>query len=183
MRGDQNRASAPEPPLRGILAGFRAALRAEIDASQRNAANDAVSLCNGRRVAQLGGTYQYVFEPENLLVRPGATPGDLLLPGEPPVEVIVVSIEGLAVTLSVSVDLGPFVPQASLRTDLTFLMRKLIQRIEESADSENPVGDPARSTSFVETGPPGRRRSGSPRRTAPAMTNSAQPQPSTAQSP
>ena len=55
-----------EVPLGGILAKFRTALRAEIGAARRHESGSAIPLANGRRIAQLGSRYQYVFDIENV---------------------------------------------------------------------------------------------------------------------
>ena len=128
-------------PLSGILAEFRTALHEEIAASRRQAANNAVPLVNGRRIAQVGSAYQYVFDVENALNLPGDAPGDLYVPGRSPLEVTVISVDGMAITLSVPVDLGTFVATARLQSNLAHLMRRLIERIESLADTPNPVGD------------------------------------------
>ena len=54
-----------EVPLPGVLAEFRSALRDEIEAARRHEASAAVPLINGRRIAQIGGSYQYAFEVES----------------------------------------------------------------------------------------------------------------------
>jgi len=134
-------AEREEVGLSGVRAEFRIALRQEIDAARRSASGNAVGLVNGRRIAQIGGGYQYVFTIENALNLPGDMPGELRLPDRAPVDVTVISLEGLTVTLSVPDDLGAFVPAARLVTDLTFLMRKLIERIETLGDGPNPAGE------------------------------------------
>jgi len=60
--------------LSGMLAEFRTALRQEIEATRRHEASSAVPLINGRRIAQIGGGYQYVFDAENLLDLPACSP-------------------------------------------------------------------------------------------------------------
>lgn len=124
-----------------ILSEFRIALLQEIDAIKRSASSSAVPLVNGRRVAQLGKCHQYAFEIENALNLPGDTPGDLHVPGYRPIEVVIVSVIGMTVTLSIPENLGKFVPSARLESNLAFLMRKLINRIETKARISNPVGD------------------------------------------
>jgi len=128
-------------PLTGILAEFRTALIDEIDAARRHESSSAVPLVNGRRIAQIGGNFQYTFEIENLLNLPGDTPADLNVPGFSRQEVSVVAISGMVITISVPTDLGAVVPTAQLQTNLTYLMRKLIERIETAADRPNVVGD------------------------------------------
>lgn len=98
-------------------------------------------LINGRRIAQVGSGFQYFFDVESALTAPGDAPGDLIVAGQSPVEVSIVSVDGLAVILSVPKDLGEFVPTARLHSNLTQLMRKLIVRIENIADNPNPAGE------------------------------------------
>jgi hypothetical protein len=116
-------------------------LQEEIDAARRNESNSAIPLINGRRIAQIAGRYQYVFAAENLLSLPGDTPGDLHVPGQPPQDVTVISVDGTTITLSVSHDIGAVVPNASLHSNLAYLMRRLIERIEALAEKENCVGN------------------------------------------
>lgn len=127
--------------LEGILSEFRIALLKEIDAASENSSTSAIPLVNGRLIAQIGGSYQYLFDMENALNLPGDTPGDLYVSDRSPIEVAVISIDGMAITLSVPENLGKFVPVAKLQSNLTFLMRKLIVRIESKANIPNPVGD------------------------------------------
>jgi len=129
-----------EVPLTGVAAEFRTALREEIEAARRSPSSGDVSLISGRRIAQVGGAYQYVFDIENALNRPADMPGDLFVDGRK-FDVTLISVDGLTITLSVPEDLGAFVPSARLRTDLTFLLRRLIERIEAWADRPNPAGD------------------------------------------
>ncbi len=130
-----------EIALTGILAEFRTALLHEINAATSNASSSAVQLINGRKITQVGKSYQYIFDVENALNLPGDTPGDLYVPGRNPIEVVIISIEGMAITLSIPENLGKFVPNARLQSNLAFLMRKLIERIESKANDSNPVGD------------------------------------------
>jgi len=127
--------------LTGRLAEFRIALLQEINAAKRNASKSSVSLINGKRIAQVGGSYQYVFNIENALNLPDDAPGELVVAGRSPLDVTILSIEGMVVTLSIPEDLGAFVPSARLQSDLAFLMRRLIDRIEAKAGTPNPVGD------------------------------------------
>ena len=130
-----------EVPLSGVLAEFRIALREEIAAASHEARASAVALVNGHRLAQVAGGWQYKFQIESPLNMPGDTPGDLQLPNRAPIEVTVISVEALTIVLSVPEDLGAFVPRANLRSDLTFLMRRLIKRIEALDKTPNPTGD------------------------------------------
>ncbi len=141
MRWTPAAAGGEEVPLTGIRAEFRTALLEEIKTASRHASADAVSLIGGRHIARIGSAVQYIFSVENPLNLPSDAPADLHVPGFPTLSATVVSVEGLSVTLSVPQDLGQFVPAARLVSDLTFLMRKLVARIEMLADAPNPVGD------------------------------------------
>ena len=149
MASESQRINHDEVPLTGLLAEFRTALREEIRAAAHSASSDAVQLVNGRRIAQVGAAHQYVFNVDNALNLPADTPGDLHVPGRPPMPITIISVEGLAITLSVPEDLGQFVPSARLVSDLTFLMRRLIARIEALADRANPAGERARGAAPV----------------------------------
>ncbi|MCD4669382.1 MAG: hypothetical protein K8S14_02930, partial [Actinomycetia bacterium] len=135
--------------LDGVLGEFRTALQEEIQAARVFESSSAVELKNGRRIAKVGKNYQYLFEIENALNLPGDTPGDLLVPGNPPINVIIVSIEGLAITISIPEDIRSFVPSARLKSNLTYLMKILIERIEGYADKPNPVGERIRGAQSV----------------------------------
>jgi len=130
-----------EIPLSGVRAEFRTALRAEIEAAKRTAATSVTPLVDGRKTGCLPDAFQYVFSAKSAINVPSDSPGELIIGGLPPAEALVVSVEGADVTLSVSVDLGDRVPQATLRSDLVFLLRRLITRIEQSRRKPNPAGD------------------------------------------
>jgi superfamily I DNA and/or RNA helicase len=122
------------PPL---LDEFRAALQDEIEVAKRNVSNRAIPLSNGHKVGQQGSAFQYAFLIDSVLNTPDGTLGDIVVPGKAPVEATIVSVEGLRIVISVETDLGKFVPSARLQTNLTFLMRKLIERIETNAATDN----------------------------------------------
>ncbi|MGB7061935.1 MAG: AAA domain-containing protein [Candidatus Zixiibacteriota bacterium] len=124
-------------PLPPLLDEFRAALQDEIQVAKRHASNSAIPLSNGHKVGQQAGAHQYAFLIDTILNTPDGAPGDLIVPGKPPIEVTVVSVEGLRIVISVENDLGKFVPTARLQTNLTILMRKLIDRIEDNASANN----------------------------------------------
>lgn len=143
---DRQIAKAPRPqpptvPLSGELAEFRDALLAEVDAAKKASASNAVRLSSGRLLARLASGFQYQFSVETVLDLPGDTPGELKVPNLDPIRVTIISIEGLTITLSVEVDLGPYVPFARLESSLAMLLLKLIERIEAKATVPNPAGD------------------------------------------
>jgi AAA domain len=130
-----------EVPLSGVRAEFRTALRAEIEAAKRAVAPSVIPLEAGRRMGRLAGVVQYVFSTAAAISVPSDSPGELVVEGLPPVDAVVVSVEGLDVTVSVSVDLGDRVPRAVLRRDLVLALRRLIARIEQAGSEPNPAGD------------------------------------------
>jgi superfamily I DNA and/or RNA helicase/uncharacterized protein YukE len=127
------------PDLPPLLNEFRRALQDEIEVAKRNESGNAIPLSNGHKVGEQGSAYQYSFLIDSVLNVPDGAPGDLIVPGKAPMEVTIVSIEGLLIVLSVETNLGKFVPSARLQTNLTILMRKLIQRIEDNATAQNPA--------------------------------------------
>jgi hypothetical protein len=82
-----------------------------------------------------------VFSAPLAVSVPGDTPGELIAEGLRPLRVVVLSVEGLDVTVSVSGDLGERVPVAILRIDPVLPLRCLIARIEEGSGRPNPAGD------------------------------------------
>lgn len=135
-----NRDFREQPPtLPPLLEEFRAALEDEIEVAKRNSSSSAVPLTNGHKVASLGSAHQYAFLIDSVLNMPDGAPGDLVIPGKAPLAATIVSTEGLRIVISVETDLGNFVPTAKLQTNLTILMRKLIERIENNASQQNPA--------------------------------------------
>jgi hypothetical protein len=57
-------------------------------------------------------------------------------------------VSGLTVIVSVPLDLGSFVGRARMQTNLSFLLRTLIRRLEDIGDTPNPAGD--RLVGFIE---------------------------------
>lgn len=138
MSSERNGETPVLPPL---LEEFRTALQDEIEVAKRNSSSSAVPLSNGHKVASLGSAHQYAFLIDSVLNMPDGAPGDLVVPGKAPVAATIVSAEGLRIVVSVESDMGQFVPTAKLQTNLTILMRKLIERIENNADQQNPAAE------------------------------------------
>ncbi|MBN2236323.1 MAG: AAA family ATPase, partial [Bacteroidales bacterium] len=128
---------------------FRKALEEEIKSAKTDAYGQAISLISGRKISQMGKSFQYSFHLENALNLPIDAPGELHIPNRKPVEITIVSVEGLTILLGSREDLGDYVPQARLVSDLTFLLKKLVERIEELADTENNVGDRILKNNYV----------------------------------
>jgi hypothetical protein len=134
-------AAALRPPLSGKLDEFRTALEEEIKAAATAANGAAIPLVNGRSIGNAAGGFQYAFLVANVLNFPADMPGNLVVGDQPPRPVTIISIVGLTVTLHVAENLGAFVPTARLQTDLTFLLRRLIERVESLANNCNHVAD------------------------------------------
>jgi hypothetical protein len=141
MKGPERFSQIEETPLSGVRQEFRTALREEVEAAKRGGTN-TIRLHNGRRIREIGAEHQYLFLAENVLTLPVDTPGILSLPEnglQSPATVV--SIHGLAITISLRENLGPFVPEAHLQWDVTFLLLRLIERIEEFATRTNAGGE------------------------------------------
>ncbi len=122
-----------------LIQEFREALEAEIEAAKQDVSARAVPLVDGRRIGKVGLSFQYVFRVESALQLPDDSPADLRV-GAKTTEAFIVSIEGLRITLSVGEDLGSFIPRASLQTDLTLLLRRLIDRLQDLEGTDNLTG-------------------------------------------
>jgi len=144
-----NRITDTHKPLPPLLDEFRTALQDEIEVAKRNASTSAIPLSNGHKVGQQGSAFQYAFLIDSVLNTPDGAPGDLVIPGRAPMDVTIVSTEGLRLVISVETDLGKFVPSARLQTNLTILMRKLIERIENNSSASNPAASRMLGTSPV----------------------------------
>src|SRR3954454_17356466 len=103
-----------------------------MEAARRAAQSSAVQLVHGERIGKAAGSFQYLFKLENpQQAMPDDLPGDLYIPGRERLDATVISLAGVAVTLSVPIDVGQHVPRASLSSNLTNLLRSLIRRIED----------------------------------------------------
>lgn len=116
---------------------FRTALEEEVGAASRNSSSSAIPLTDGKLIGKAAKSFQYAFKLENLLNTPEDSPGELALPGHSKVAATIVSIKGTRVVISVEENLDDFVPKAWLQTDLSFLMKKLIRRIEDKSGIKN----------------------------------------------
>src|SRR5438105_8527654 len=127
-----------EVELVGVLDEFRTALHREIDAARRVAINSGIQLLDGRLIGRAADAYQYAFTLESVLNLPDDLPGELRIPGRRPVEATIISLEGVSITISVSEPLGDFMARGSLQSDLTMLLRILIETL---STHPNPAGD------------------------------------------
>lgn len=141
QREKQRPEADDEVVLTGHLQGFRSALKEEVEAARRASASGATQLINGKRIGQVGEAFQYSFSVETALQVPEDSPGDLMVAGHAPCEAAVISVQGMTVTLSLRSDFGDYIPRAALRTNMAYLLRKLIERVEGYSEKPNPAGD------------------------------------------
>jgi hypothetical protein len=141
MPGRRERPQDEEVHLTGHLAEFRTALCEEIEAARRVASSAGIQLLNGRLIGQAAESYQYAFTLESALNLPDDLPGELRVRGRRPVEATIISLEGVSITIGVPEPLGEFIPHATLQSDLSMLLRILIERIEQLSERPNPAGD------------------------------------------
>jgi hypothetical protein len=134
---DLNDSTIQKPTL---IEEFCEAIEAEIKAEKKKSSSNAVPLTNGKRIYQSAGQHQYVFLIDSILNMPEGSPAELIAPGCSSMEAIIISVEELRIKLSVVNDLGDFVPHAKLQTDLSILLKKLMNRIEQKASEDNYVG-------------------------------------------
>lgn len=127
--------------LYGVLAEFRDALEAEARAVRAGSGGNAVVLRQGRRILHGAGLHHYAFQVDFPQRLPVDAPAKLVLEGRAPVDVIVAEVKGLSVTVVSPDDLGQTIAGASLQTDMSFLLERLITRLEEAADRPNEIGD------------------------------------------
>lgn len=127
--------------LQGVLAEFRDALKAEARAVRSGSGSNVVVLRQGRRVLHGAGLHHYLFQVDFPQRLPVDAPAKLVIEGRAPVDVIVAEVKGLTVTVVSPDDLGRTIAGASLQTDMSFLLERLVTRLEEAADDPNDVGD------------------------------------------
>ena len=127
--------------LDGLLGEFRDALEAEALAVRSGSGGNAVVLRQGRRILNGAGLHHYRFQVDFPQRLPSDAPAKLVIEGREPVNVTIGEAKGLAVTVVSPDDLGQTIAHASLQTDMSFLLERLVQRIEETADKSNPVGN------------------------------------------
>ncbi len=104
----------------------------------RGAAANAVVLRQGRRILHGAGMHHYAFQLDFPQRLPVDAPAKLVIEGRAPVDVIVAEVKGLSLTVVSPDDLGRTIAGASLQTDMSFSLERLITRLEAAAD--RPAG-------------------------------------------
>jgi superfamily I DNA and/or RNA helicase len=132
----QNKVVLPE-----LLEEFRLSLEEEINAVKKQSTSSAVPLNNGRKLSISTGQYQYQFKIDNLINSPDGSLANLVVEGRQPLEASIIAIDDNCIIISISEDLGDFIPYARLESDLSLLIQKLINRIEKKAQDKNDAGE------------------------------------------
>ena len=134
---------SPRLTTRAFIDEFKTAIEQEIAAAKANRAASAVALTDGRLVAPVGGAFHYRFDTSTRVRVPPDTDGALILPDRPdqPIAVTVLDIGDFGVTLAVPKHIGRNIPTARLQTDLTMLLLRLIDRIDEKGQQDHPAAD------------------------------------------
>jgi len=101
---------------------------------------NAVVLRQGRRVLHGAGLHHYAFQVDFPQRLPVDAPAKLVTEGRAPINVTIAEVKGLSITVVSPDDLGQTIGSASLQTDMSFLLERLITRLEETADKPNVVG-------------------------------------------
>ena len=127
--------------LQDAPAEFRDALEAEARAIRAGSGGNAVVLRQGRRILHGAGLHHYAFQVDFPQRLPVDAPAKLVIDGRAPVDVIVAEVKGLSVTVVSPDDLGQTIAGASLQTDMSYLLERLITRLEEAAEQPNGIGD------------------------------------------
>lgn len=135
---DKHNTQEEEVLLTGVLAEFREALRDEIKKIEKSG-HSSTLLRGGRRVESNGGDFWYRFQVDYLPSIPSDVPCNLIV-GKNKYNVTVVSFDESEIILASSVELPDAIVQAKLENGATVLMERLIKRIEDNAEKENPAG-------------------------------------------
>lgn len=125
--------------LHGKLAEFRQALEEEIDKIKKSVQSSTL-LFGGRKIESNGADYWYRFNVEYLPSLPADTPCKLLV-GKEHFDVIVISFEENSIVIASKNPLPDTIAKALLENGATVLMERLIKRIEENAENDNPAGN------------------------------------------
>ena len=125
--------------LQGALNEFRQALEDEIRKIKSSGLSSTL-LFGGRKVESKNAEFWYRFFVEYAPSLPADTPCKLIV-GQDQFDVTVISFEENSIIVSSKFPLPDTIGKARLENGATVLMERLIQRIEENAKKENPVGN------------------------------------------
>ena len=121
--------------LKGILAEFRQAVEEEKQEIEKSSQSSTL-LYAGRQINGPGSEFWYRFQVEYSPVIPADTPCKLVI-GKEEFHVTVISYEENAIVLSSKVLLPDTLGNVRLENSTTVLLERLIQCIEDNAETEN----------------------------------------------
>jgi len=114
-----------------LIPEFIQALQQEIDALKKGKGGSIVKVFNGRLLRETSGIFVYVFHLENFLVAVDDTPAEIEVNGSR-YQCQIVSVQGMEVQIALERNLGQYIAEAKIQTNLWFLMELLRKKYEES---------------------------------------------------
>ena len=121
------------------LEEFVRALNDEKKQIEKDGANSII-VVNGKRVLNSAEVYLYQFEAEYVPNVPPDTPCKLVIANEH-FEVTIVSYTEDIIQISAKKELPPSLGKARIDTGIVILLERLIKRIKENAEKENPAAE------------------------------------------
>lgn len=115
-----------------LIPEFIEALKKEIDAIKKGKGGSIVKVFNGRFLRETGGFFIYVFNLENFLVAMDDTPAEIEISGIK-YQCQIVSIQNPEIEIAIERNLGNYIAEAKVQTNLWFLLEILRKKFEESA--------------------------------------------------
>ncbi len=115
-----------------LISEFIKALQKEIDALKQGKGGNIVKLFNGRFVRRTADLFVYIFHLENFLAAIDDTPAEIEVKASR-YSCQIISVKGLEVELAVEHDLGQYVGEAKVQTNMWFLLELLRKKFEESS--------------------------------------------------
>jgi superfamily I DNA and/or RNA helicase len=122
--------------LPGIIHEFIRALNEEIEAIKKGGGGSIVTLFNGRFLRAISGLYIYLFNLENFLIVLDETPAEIEVSGKRYPSHILIA-QGLEVEIGIEQNLGQYIPQARLQTNIWYLLELLKKKYIECRDSSS----------------------------------------------
>lgn len=126
------------PESANIISNFINALELEIEAAKKQSITSTIDLTNGKRVESNSEGHIYAFpNPDGVNLRDDMP--IVLVTGDGDKEGTVVSVNDERILISIETDMGPFLPFAKLRSDMTFLLLRLKERFESVREGETKL--------------------------------------------
>ncbi len=115
---------------------FIQALQKEIDALKKGKGGSIVKVFNGNFTRESSGFHIYVFHLENFLYAIDDTPAEIEIQGLK-YNCQIVTIQGLDVHIGIERNVGYYIPEATIQTNLWFLLEILKKKFEEFQNDNN----------------------------------------------